>query len=370
MAPFFLQGVTLCGSKMTKKPHRLTTIIILLLVVATAGATVLADAADLSLQSDTETPTVAPSTPTVHSTAHIAVLIGDAVIPVGDKAVSEVFVSIRDFEPGVLAVKLDISFDPEIIQVADADRDPSNGTQISPATFFVSSQKVDLNQVDNAMGKISLALSEQGGDPVQRTESWRKVAAITWLAEEEGKSVVSIDRTTQFITSEEQLLEPDETNDGVVFSRAPGAIAGIVELQGKGNHENVLVSASLASARVDRTQADATGRFRIATSHGEGFYTLVATAPGYLSAESDRPIKVTVGTVTEVSKAILLGGDVNNDNCVDIRDLSYIAWRFESYEAEADINRDGQVDILDLSLTAGNFGQCGPTSWEVFNGRD
>ena len=68
---------------------------------------------------------------------------------------------------------------------------------------------------------------------------------------------------------------------------------------------------------------------------------------------------IDIGTVT------LLGGDVNGDDRVDIRDLSYVAWHFDEYDEKADINQDGQVDILDLTLTAGNFGQVGPTVWTV-----
>lgn len=87
--------------------------------------------------------------------------------------------------------------------------------------------------------------------------------------------------------------------------------------------------------------------------------------PGYLSAESDRPVKVTVGKVVDMGAITLIGGDVNNDNRIDILDLSYVAYRFNEVDANADANGDGVVDILDLSLTAGNFGKSGPIIWEV-----
>jgi len=56
---------------------------------------------------------------------------------------------------------------------------------------------------------------------------------------------------------------------------------------------------------------------------------------------------------------------VNGDDRVDIRDVSYIAWRFGQADPQADANRDGRVDILDLTLTAGNFGKSGPTIWPL-----
>jgi hypothetical protein len=61
----------------------------------------------------------------------------------------------------------------------------------------------------------------------------------------------------------------------------------------------------------------------------------------------------------------LLGGDVNGDNLIDIRDLSYVAYHLGGPDAQADINGDGKVDILDLTMIAGNFGIKGPTLWPI-----
>jgi hypothetical protein len=176
---------------------------------------------------------------------------------------------------------------------------------------------------------------------------------------------VTISDATQFITSDGEALPPDATYDGVVFARAPGTIQGRVQLQGRETHDGVSVSSSLTSVRFDRERTEESGQFAIATSHGEGFYTIVVAAPGYLSAESDRPIKMTVDSVIDIGEIMLYGGDVNGDNRIDIRDLAYVAWSFDEYDVKADINRDGQVDILDLTLTAGNFGRLGPTVWHI-----
>ena len=67
----------------------------------------------------------------------------------------------------------------------------------------------------------------------------------------------------------------------------------------------------------------------------------------------------------DLGEVTLYGGDATGDNRIDIRDLSYVAWHFDSGDAKADLNGDGQVDILDLSLVAGNFGRVGPTVWRV-----
>jgi hypothetical protein len=307
---------------------------------------------------------IPPPTTTLPGTSRIAVLVAEAVIPVSGTASSEVFVSLVDVQQGVRGFELHISFDPEIVRVLDADDVPANGVQIADAPFF-DDQVLDANQVDNATGEIVFALTQREDAPLRNTSTWAKVATITWVAQREGKSVVTVERTTQFKTADGQLISPDAAHHGFVFARMPGTIKGIVELQGREGHRGALVFSSLAAARVDRGSSDSNGQFEITTSHGEGFYTVSVSMPGYLSAESDRPIKVIVGSASDVGKVVLYGGDVNDDNCIDIRDLSYVAWHFDEYATNADVNGDEQVDILDLSLTAANFGQCGPTTWEI-----
>jgi hypothetical protein len=71
--------------------------------------------------------------------------------------------------------------------------------------------------------------------------------------------------------------------------------------------------------------------------------------------------------VVDIGQITLLGGDVNGDNRIDVRDVAFVAYHMNGYDAMADLNHDGQVDILDLTLAAGNFGQIGPTIWHIHN---
>lgn len=275
------------------------------------------------------------------------------------------FVFLRDVEPGIAGFRLHLSFDPEIVQVVDADGDAENGVQIAAAAVFTGSQVITENSVDNTTGDIVLSMSQQDGIALQQTDTWRKVAAITWLGEKEGKSVIAIERTTLFATTTKRSVAPDAAHDGIIFARLSGRAEGSVRLQGRSDHRGVQISSSLLPTRVDRGSTDRDGVFEITVSHGEGFYTLIASVPGYLSAESDRPVKLTVGSLVDVGEVTLFGGDVNGDEVIDIRDLSFVAWSFDEYDPLADINQDGQVDILDLTLTAGNFGRSGPTTWQI-----
>ncbi|MBN1640435.1 MAG: hypothetical protein JXA09_04295 [Anaerolineae bacterium] len=310
-----------------------------------------ASATDLSGSETSLAPVVAEPTPTP-ATAYIAVLVGEAVVPVGGRGSTEVFVSLVDLQRGVQQFALRLTFDPDVIRIAE-----------DGAPLIATRPSVQVAEVDNQAGQLVIVYEGQEDSPLQSTGDWQRVATITWTAQREGKSVVGIDRTSQFVTADGEVLTPDAAYDGVVFARIPGTFRGAVHLQGRTDHGGAVVSASLSSARVDRTTTDKQGQFTIETSHGEGFYTLRVAMPGYVSAESEHPIKITVGTVLDVGEIVLLGGDVNGDDQVDVRDLSFVAWHLEDDDPQADINGDGDVDILDLSLLASNFGQVGPSSW-------
>jgi hypothetical protein len=84
-----------------------------------------------------------------------------------------------------------------------------------------------------------------------------------------------------------------------------------------------------------------------------------------LTAQGSRPIKLTVGSEIDLGTVTLQGGDVNGDDVIDIRDLSFVAYHLGGGDVQADANVDGKVDILDLTMLAGNFGEVGPTTWPI-----
>ncbi len=303
------------------------------------------------------TPTVAVATPTPTPAAderYLAVLVNESVVPVGGQAKSEVFVSLVEPEATIARFELHLLFDPEIVGVA--------GQEIPQIATMPS---LEIAEVDNTAGRIVLVLPRVDETLIHKASAWDKVATITWIGRSVGRSALVIGPDTRFTTTDGQTLKPDAIFDGVVFARTPGTIQGRATLQGRERFDGISVSGSLSSTRSDRQVTDDEGWFAITTSHGEGFYVVVVAMPGYLSAESAKPVKITVDSVVDVGEVTLYGGDVNGDNRIDIRDLSYVAWHFDEYDAKADINGDGQVDILDLTLTAGNFGKTGPTVWHV-----
>jgi hypothetical protein len=301
----------------------------------------------------TPTPTVPATTPSP-ATSYVAALVGETIVPLGGRGNSEVFVSFVDIESGIQEFELRLTFDPDIIRVEGKD-----GPQITTRS------PVDVASVDNEEGVIVLVLRRSEDALLRSTNAWEKIATVTWTARREGKSVIAIAKNSTFITAAGDRLTPDATYDGVVFARAPGTMHGRVRLQGRQNHAGASISGALSKLRSDAAVTDESGRFAIATSHGEGFYTIVVAKQGYLTAESERPVKMTVDAVVDLGEITLVGGDVNGDNEIDVRDLAYVAWHFDERDPKADINGDGIVDIFDLSLIAGNFGRKGPVEWKV-----
>ena len=143
----------------------------------------------------TPTPSASPS-----ETAHLAIQVSDCVISVGGTASSEVFVLLRDVQPGVDGFHLSLRFDPQVVRIVDADGNAANGTQIAPAAFVNGPPKVIENQVDNVAGNVSLTVLQNGGTPVHGTSSWHKVATLNWAGQRQGNSVVAIGSASHFMT--------------------------------------------------------------------------------------------------------------------------------------------------------------------------
>lgn len=155
------------------------------------------------------------------------------------------------------------------------------------------------------------------------------------------------------------------------ISPLPGdPISGTVLLQGRTDHAGSDVflspnpcpplprSADFVAAGLPSAVTNVDGNFEITPTSGNANRCLQAVQHGYLVGQHDSP-QGGLGTVQ------LLGGDVTEDDMIDIFDLAFIARRYQSQDAAADINADGIVDIFDLSITAGNYNQRGPvTSWQ------
>jgi hypothetical protein len=151
----------------------------------------------------------------------------------------------------------------------------------------------------------------------------------------------------------------------VVVSGQVGCITGSVQLQGRYDHSGATVAAEKGGAVVASATTDASGNFTL-DNLAPDTYEVYARMYGYLDSLQGSGVQVVAGQeCTDVGATKLLGGEIVEDNWIDIHDITYIAFRFRGADLSADINGDGAVNILDLTMAAANFGRTGPTPWSM-----
>ena len=160
------------------------------------------------------------------------------------------------------------------------------------------------------------------------------------------------------------------------------SISGQVLLQGRVNHsgtdiilstERPCPSDAFVSNQWDwpgtlMAKTDANGNFYL-DSGGKSCQCLMAFKHAYLTAMGTGPYPL-VGNVA-MQPITLKGGDVTEDEYINIFDLALIANRYSCDHATdldcaiADVNGDGAVNVFDLAITAGNSSpdRLGPQRW-------
>jgi hypothetical protein len=97
----------------------------------------------------------------------------------------------------------------------------------------------------------------------------------------------------------------------------------------------------------------------------EGSYDLETEGACYLRARIDN-VHLAHGGTVNLPYASLRGGDVNNDNSINLFDLVRVGADYRSApptDPEADCTEDNKIDLFDLVLVGSNYGLDGPTTW-------
>lgn len=149
-------------------------------------------------------------------------------------------------------------------------------------------------------------------------------------------------------------------------------VSGQLKLQGQVDHSGIQVLMWPGSNL--QTTTNSSGHFSFfglpsGDENGPLTYTLQVSYPGYLGlrttldltpydVDENTPVLITLPPLQ------LLGGDVNNDNRINIFDLVIVGSHYGSVGASTgDINGDGRVNIQDLAVAAGNFGKENNYNW-------
>ena len=117
------------------------------------------------------------------------------------------------------------------------------------------------------------------------------------------------------------------------------------------------------SGTTQSTITDVDGSFTLINIPTDTDLSIIANAPGYLSAVCTNP--AVVAPETGLLAIALLSGDITDDDLVDVADATAVGLQFgqTGSDLSADINRDQIIDIFDLVLVSTNFGQEGPQEW-------
>jgi hypothetical protein len=213
---------------------------------------------------------------------------------------------------------------------------------------------VAANQVDAAAGIWLGAISQQ--NPAGPLSGDGNFATLTYQASAPG---------TTAIACEPLLSDRNGFAQGVTYTGANitvlafGILKGTVQYQGRLDAAGITVTAAGVVNLSGLTNS--AGAFSL-NQLKAGTYQVRADAPKYLPRCSAN-IAVNNNQNVTLSPTTLLGGDLNDDDTINIGDASRIGSAFGTADPAADVNGDGIVNVQDLAILAGNYDIAGCQGW-------
>jgi hypothetical protein len=259
-------------------------------------------------------------------------------------------------------VGLELGFDPAILQVVDADGGTA-GVQITPGSC-PSPDFIVQNAADNVTGTINYDASSLS--PSLPCNGTGVVASITFEGIALGISPLGFNAVLLSDTNGVEI--PSATQGGTIEVIIPpvGTIDGYVDLQGRSDDSGAEVCAWDGAVQVACDLTDASGYYMVEVP--EGTYDVTVEIARYLDSEK-AGVSVTAGSTTTLSTLLLPGGDANDDDIINILDLSFMGARYgcsiadPCYDPKADINNDTLINIQDIVLAGGNYLETSPVPW-------
>lgn len=268
------------------------------------------------------------------------------IVGVGESAVIEVWVNnVADF----YAAEFELAFDPAVVQ---------GSTVTSGAAFASYPNEHEVLESYIADGKVYFAVTLLRVAKAPPLSGNLHLATLTFEGLQGGTSPltwVEIKLANSYggdipCTSTDGSLIVEESNGG------NSTLTGRAFLEGRSTHQDIAAEMS-------------NGTSYSATTDAGGWYTFTEVSPGVYNVSFSHPrYLTTVLQGCEVSSnetawlpdVTLLGGDLNDDEVIDISDLVIGAANFNTNDPVSDINGDGLVDIYDIVLIGKNFGLTGP----------
>lgn len=137
-------------------------------------------------------------------------------------------------------------------------------------------------------------------------------------------------------------------------------VSGRVDLQGRGDDSGAVVdpdAGSVYGLNVGPVTTNSWGAYSFSNLTDDTYVVRIEMS---LYLDRTRTVVVAGDTLT-LPDVALLGGDANDDDTINVQDLTIIGGQFgkastdPTLDARANINNDLEVNILDLVLAAGNY---------------
>jgi hypothetical protein len=181
------------------------------------------------------------------------------------------------------------------------------------------------------------------------------VATITFLGAATGTSPLAFTEV-KVSNSSGQAID-HAFLDGSIIVAVLGDVQGYAYLEGRTNHG--LSTVDIVNGTDASTVTGSSGYYKFVDVMN-GTYDVTIDHSMYLNATGT--CQASGSGTTTWPTVTLLAGDLNDDNTIDILDLSFCAFHFNEVYADADVTANGIVDIFDVVLIGKNFGMSGPTS--------
>lgn len=220
--------------------------------------------------------------------------------------------------------------------------------------FDLVNRLVGANVISPTLGTWTGAISQRS--PALPLSGDGLFATVTYTASNPGVTAITCDP----LFSDRDGFTQTVSFSGANITVLPfGAISGTVKYQGRLNHAAITVSATGMVTFTQLTNAAGAVAFDQLKT---GSYQLKADASLYLPRCTDN-IAVTSGQTATLTATTLLGGDVNDDDVINIGDATRIGAEFGSADPGADINADEVVNVQDLAILGGNYEVSGCQPW-------
>jgi hypothetical protein len=248
---------------------------------------------------------------------------------------------------GYTSVEFTCTYDPAMAEVSNI---------VAGTDLFGADAAVAINGPQN--GKFIIAVAGTNGNKVVADG-----AAFTFSLKglQVGQTLVDCKaRVSTGANTLSEILTAPDTLSIIVPPPLQGKFEGKVTAK-----KPVTISVRDASNAEVASVTSADGTFSLPLP--AGVYTAVASASGFLGAQTPDSAKITItnGNTTTAPAVSLLAGDIDNNGVVDQFDAMTIGMSYNTaLPAAADLNNDGTINVLDLELLAANYRKAGAVAWQ------